>query len=198
MRVNSSYVNVNKFSFAVSLQTEECLAWITSNDIDNLIHRIPINYLLVNLAAADVIYSIFLVPTLILKHTSAHPVGLTGRVLCGLLTGGNFAWIGAASAVVTLVAIAMERYYAVIYPHGNKGKLTTRRLKVCHSNNKLAKIVEFQRRPLVMRNIISSLGVAALKSISSGFCSQVQNRSYQNEAIFCYTIKASYMLYISF
>ena len=85
-----------------------------------------------NLAAAETVYSIFLSPTLILKHMSIHTVGMTGRVLCILLTGGNFAWIGAASSIVTLVAIAVERYYAVRYPHGNKGKLTTRKLKVRH------------------------------------------------------------------
>jgi len=84
----------------------------------------------VNLAAADIVYSIFISPTLILKHTATHPVGVTGRVLCALLTGGNFGWVGAASSVVTLVAIAVERYYTVAYPHGNKGKLTTRKLKV--------------------------------------------------------------------
>ena len=56
---------------------------------------------------------------------------MTGKILCILLTGGNLAWVGASSSVVTLVAIAVERYYAVIYPHGNKGKLTIRKLKVC-------------------------------------------------------------------
>lgn len=84
-----------------------------------------------NLAAADITYSVFLIPELILSHTSTHPEGVTGRILCTLLTGGTFAWVGAISSVITLVAIATERYYAVIYPYGNKGKLTIRKLKVC-------------------------------------------------------------------
>ena len=32
--------------------------------------------------------------------------------------------------MITLVAIAAERYFAVIYPAGNVGKLTKRKLKV--------------------------------------------------------------------
>lgn len=87
--------------------------------------------MLVNLAIADIMYSAFLFPDFILTYISTHPDGMTGKFLCILLTGGNLAWVGASSSVVTLVAIAVERYYAVIYPHGNKGKLTMRKLKVC-------------------------------------------------------------------
>ena len=94
--------------------------------INNLRHRIPINYLLVNLAVADTVYSAFLLPKAILRQTSTHPDGTTGKVLCTLLTEGNFSWVGAGSSVFTLVAIAIERYYAVVYPHGNKGKLTSK------------------------------------------------------------------------
>ncbi|XP_078367672.1 pyroglutamylated RF-amide peptide receptor-like [Oculina patagonica] len=92
--------------------------------------RTPMNYLLVNLAIADIVYAAFIGPEVILKFASIHPEGMTGTVLCKLLTGGTVAWIGAASSVVTLVAIAIERYYAVVYPLGNKGKLTERKLKV--------------------------------------------------------------------
>lgn len=53
-----------------------------------------------------------------------------GTVLCKLLTGGNLAWVAGTSSLVTLVAIASERYYAVIYPIGNFGKFTKRKLKV--------------------------------------------------------------------
>ena len=83
-----------------------------------------------NLAVADIVYSMFLIPVLIMRFISTHPEGRTGEVLCSFLTDGNFAWVGASSSVVTLVAIALERYYAVIYPLGNKGKLTARKLKV--------------------------------------------------------------------
>ena len=72
----------------------------------------------------------FFAPMHIFIHTFTHPEGFTGAVLCKLLTGGTFAWIGAASSVFTLIAISVKRYYVVTYPYGNKGKLTNRKLKV--------------------------------------------------------------------
>ena len=96
-----------------------------------LLCRIPINYLLLNMAVADILYSTFLVPELISTHSPSHPQGLVGRILCSLLTKGNLAWLGAGSSIFSLVAIAAERYYAVTYPLENKGKLTSCKLKVC-------------------------------------------------------------------
>ncbi|KAL9957241.1 hypothetical protein ACROYT_G038853 [Oculina patagonica] len=93
--------------------------------------RTPINYLLVNVAVADITYAAFIVPGIYFKLTlTHHPDGPTGTILCKLLTGGIFAWVGSVSSFITLVAIAIERYYAVMYPHGNKWKLTKRKLKV--------------------------------------------------------------------
>ena len=89
------------------------------------------NYLLVNLAVADIIYSAFLLPKVLLRHISTHPDGVTGKVLCTLLTDGNFVWVGAVSSILTLVAIATERHFAVLFPLGNKRRLTTSKLKVC-------------------------------------------------------------------
>ena len=96
------------------------------------IHRVPINYLLVNLAVADILYAVFIAPDVYFRLTATHPEGMTGTVLCKLLTGGIIAWIGATSAIVTLAAIAIERYYAVVYPFGDKGNFTKRKLKVRH------------------------------------------------------------------
>ena len=93
--------------------------------------RTPINFLLLNLAVADMTVATFFAPAYIVSHTFTHPDGMTGTVLCKLITGGNLAWMGSAASVFTLVAIAIERYYTVIYPHGNKWKLTNRKLKVC-------------------------------------------------------------------
>ncbi|XP_020626588.1 pyroglutamylated RFamide peptide receptor-like [Orbicella faveolata] len=75
-------------------------------------------------------YASFITPQYILSHTFTHPDGVTGTVLCRLLTGGNFAWVGAASSVFTLANISIERYYVVMYPLGNKGKLSERKLMV--------------------------------------------------------------------
>ena len=94
-------------------------------------NRAPINFLLLNLAVADMTVATFFAPVYIFNHTFTHPDGMTGTVLCKLVTGGNLAWIGSGTSVFTLVAIAIERYYTVIYPRGNKWKLTNRKLKVC-------------------------------------------------------------------
>ena len=66
----------------------------------------------------------------ILTHITSHPDGISGKVLCTLLTDGNLAFVGAASSNITLTAIAFERYYAVVYPEGNKGNLNMRKVKV--------------------------------------------------------------------
>ena len=96
-----------------------------------LSRRIPFNYQLVNLAAADISYAIFAVPNIILSHHAYHPEGLSGTLLCTTLTGGNLSWIGGRASMITLLVIAIERYFAVVHPHGNKRKLTNRKLKVC-------------------------------------------------------------------
>ena len=93
-------------------------------------YRIPINYLLVNLAVAEIMYGIFIAPRVFYKLPFSHPDGKIGPGLCKFLTDGNVAWIGSAASFVTLVAIAFERYYSVIYPFGNKGEFTQRKLKV--------------------------------------------------------------------
>lgn len=88
------------------------------------------NYLLVNLALADIMLALFIAPPFILIHTFNHPHGMTGTLLCKLLTGGNLMWIGASASAFTLVVIAFERYFAVMYPYSHKGKLTKNKLKV--------------------------------------------------------------------
>ena len=75
-------------------------------------------------------YAIFMAPTFFVQMAGSHPDGVAGSVLCKLVTGGNMAWFGAASSVVTLVAIGFERYYTVVYPLSNKGKLTKQKRKV--------------------------------------------------------------------
>ena len=87
-----------------------------------------------NLAVADMLYAIFITPNTFLGLTSTHPDWMRNIVVCKLLTGGVLAWIAGISSVVTLIAIAAERYCAVIYPAGNIAKLTKRKLKVRHCN----------------------------------------------------------------
>ena len=87
-----------------------------------------------NLAIADMTVAPFLTPRNIFIHTFIHPDGVAGNILCRLLTGENFAWVGAGASIFTLVTIATESYFAVMYPFENKGKLSGRKLKVRKCN----------------------------------------------------------------
>ena len=73
-----------------------------------------------------------MVPRFLFQFSFTHPDGETGTALCKLLTAGITAWVGATSSVITLAAMDIERYYAVMYPLGNRGDLTKRKLKVGH------------------------------------------------------------------
>ena len=52
------------------------------------------NYLVVNLAFADIMVALFIAPQYVLRHWYKHPEGVAGDVLCKLVTGGNFIWAG--------------------------------------------------------------------------------------------------------
>ena len=86
--------------------------------------KTPINYLLVNLAVADILVGIFFGIQFIITPTLNHPAGRTGDLLCKLITGGVPGWVGAVTSVFSLIAIAIERYFAVMYPYSQRGKLT--------------------------------------------------------------------------
>ncbi|XP_068734262.1 RYamide receptor-like [Montipora capricornis] len=91
--------------------------------------RTPINYLLVNIAVADIVYSIFHVSELIFRHIPTKPEGLSGKEFC-FLRDSSIQWIGAGCSAPTLVVIAVERYFAVRNLHGNQRNLSKKTLKV--------------------------------------------------------------------
>lgn len=93
-------------------------------------YRVPLNYLILNLAVADIIVALFLVPWHVFIHSKNHPDGLTGTVLCKLLTGGTLIWIGLLVSVFTLVAISFERYCAVVRTDAYQRQFTVQKLKV--------------------------------------------------------------------
>lgn len=86
--------------------------------------KTPTNYLLVNLASADMVVAIFIGIQFIATPTFTHPQGTLGSALCKIITGGTPGWVGAVASVFSLVAIAIERYWAVLHPHSQKIKLT--------------------------------------------------------------------------
>ncbi|XP_001640050.2 substance-K receptor [Nematostella vectensis] len=83
-------------------------------------------YLLINLAVSDVMVALFMTPQYVFRFTFTHPGGRAGDWLCKMITGGNFIWVGGAASAFTLVAIAMERYHAIVNPCHHQ--LTRKRL----------------------------------------------------------------------
>ena len=67
-------------------------------------------------------YATFIAPQVIATIIGSHPEGVGGNVLCKSLTAGILAWVGGISSMVTLVVIAFERYFAVMYPHNREIK----------------------------------------------------------------------------
>ncbi|EDO47984.1 predicted protein, partial [Nematostella vectensis] len=99
---------------AVNVVSNSLVCWIV------LKHRqmkTAMNYLLINLAVSDVIVALFMTPQYVFRFTFTHPGGRAGDWLCKMITGGNFIWTGGAASAFTLVAIAIERYYAISRPH---------------------------------------------------------------------------------
>ena len=91
--------------------------------------RVPMNYLLVNLAVSDMMVGFFMSPRFVFSRALNHPRGTLGDYFCKILTGDSFAWTGALASDVTLVCIAVERYLSIRFPYSNKKRLTTRKLK---------------------------------------------------------------------
>ena len=90
--------------------------------------RTPINYLLVNLAVADMMVALSIATQYVLRWTFYHPNGTAGDYMCKFITGGNFIWIGGLMSAFSLVVIAVERFLAVVRPLDGRSRLTTRRL----------------------------------------------------------------------
>ena len=89
-----------------------------------------LNYLLVNLAVADMVFASSVLIRYIIFPFITLPEGQTGRFLCTVVIGGTLGWIGAAESILCLVYIAVERYCAIIHPLRQRGRFTRRRLKI--------------------------------------------------------------------
>lgn len=84
--------------------------------INNKNMRTAMNYVLVNLAIADILVAIFMGIKFVIAPTLVHPDGITGRYLCKFITGGTTAWTAAIASIYSLVAIAVEAYHAAYHP----------------------------------------------------------------------------------
>ncbi|XP_044168059.1 neuromedin-U receptor 2-like [Acropora millepora] len=74
--------------------------------------RTPINYLLVNMAVADVLYSTFHLSELIFQHIPTKPELMSGVGFC-LKRNLALQWAAAVASISSLVVIAVERYFIV-------------------------------------------------------------------------------------
>ncbi|XP_068696295.1 neuropeptide FF receptor 1-like [Montipora capricornis] len=125
-------------SIDITLATVNCVIAITSIAGNSLVcfviiknrdMRTPFNYLLLNLAVADIIYPTFLFAYFVYRHSLINnPDAMPGNAIC--LSLRRMAWVGADSSVFTLIAIARERYCAVVHPLSIQRKLTWQKLKV--------------------------------------------------------------------
>lgn len=88
------------------------------------------NYLLLNLAVADIMVAVSSIPGYVFNKTFVHPTGIEGDVLCSLVTGLGFLWIGQMASSTSLVFIAVERYYAVMHPLVVQRKITVSKVKI--------------------------------------------------------------------
>ncbi|XP_078347138.1 QRFP-like peptide receptor [Oculina patagonica] len=89
----------------------------------------PMNYLLTNLALADLLFALFFIPRRLLITEFRHPTGWVGDFLCKTFTHANLSWMASVAAVITLLFIAWERYHAIIHPHNSRGRMTKGRLR---------------------------------------------------------------------
>ena len=92
--------------------------------------KTTLNYLLVNLAVADMVFALSILIRYLLIPFITLPEGQTGRSLCTVVTSAALGWIGAAESILCLVYIAVERYFAIIHPLRQRGKFSRRRLKI--------------------------------------------------------------------
>ncbi|XP_038045108.1 cholecystokinin receptor type A-like [Patiria miniata] len=71
------------------------------------------NAFIVNLAVADLITSIFIIPIPVLSNIPMSPVG---RLYCKMIFNLVFMWISIVASLLTLTWVSLERYFAVVYP----------------------------------------------------------------------------------
>ena len=89
------------------------------------------NYLLLSLAVADMIFGIFIFPEFIFLQVGVleHPKGFLGDILCKTLTGSGISWVAGESALMIVMTLIIERYFAVCRPHSFRQRFSPRKVK---------------------------------------------------------------------
>ena len=96
----------------------------------NKFMRTPVNFLLFNLAVADILVGVFILPApnVFGSYLYTHPRGTLGDWFCKTITGKyrSLEVIGTFVPALTLPALAYERFQAVVHPFTVKEKVTKR------------------------------------------------------------------------
>ncbi|KAK3742895.1 hypothetical protein QZH41_018927 [Actinostola sp. cb2023] len=86
------------------------------------------NYLLANLAVADLLTLLWCIPGLVMSFV-VHPRGTLGDFLCKFVTVHHVAGITQLVSGLTLTVLAVERYKALFYPLVERLRLTKKNVK---------------------------------------------------------------------
>ena len=74
------------------------------------------NFLLANLALADLLTLLWCIPGIALNGFLAHPDGVLGDILCKFITMNHMAGISLLVSGLTLTLVSVERYNALVNP----------------------------------------------------------------------------------
>ena len=86
------------------------------------------NFLLANLALADLFTLLWCIPGIALQYTT-HPDGVLGDILCKFVTMHHLAGISLLVAGLTLALVSIERYNALLNPLNVSLRLTQENVK---------------------------------------------------------------------
>ena len=81
------------------------------------------NFLLANLALADLLTLLWCIPGIALQYVT-HPDGVLGDILCKFITMNHLAGISLLVAGLTLALVSVERYNALLHPLNASLRLT--------------------------------------------------------------------------
>ena len=90
----------------------------------------PMNYLLLNLVVADLLFGAGMIPRFLLSDVVDYPRGSAGDALCKAVLSTNFAWVGATASVFSLTFISIERYYVIMKPLDIRYRITNKKLRL--------------------------------------------------------------------
>ena len=90
--------------------------------------RTTTNYLLVNVAAADITTLLFTAVHIVIPIKDPFPTGALGSFLCKFVHTNNITMVTLLVTTLTLTVLAVDRYHALVRPLKITGRITTKRI----------------------------------------------------------------------